>query len=273
MGRRIDISPAYEHLRAFVESIPETMEAQGTYIYGGRRNLIVKMTAQDGQELNVKRFHQPRGLNRLVYSCGIRQPKGRRAFTYPARLLAKGIETPEAVAYIEDRNAMGLLCQSWLISKQCPYSHLLYEMGDASPDVYEPMAQALACFAAHMHQQEVLHLDFSPGNILWEKKRQQGQLRQQGESKPLDLTLARQEYQFSIVDVNRMRFGPVSMEDGCKSFARLWGPKRFIRLLVEEYARQRGFDPEACVDITMQERARFWTHYQKKREMEFNLEL
>ena len=255
---KVLIQPKYEHLRAFVERIPETMETEGTYVYGGRRNLIVKMTAPDGVELNVKRFQQPRGLNRLVYSWGIRQPKGRRAFTYPARLLSKGIETPEAVAYIEDRNAIGLLRQCWFVSIQCPYRHLLYEMGDATPDVYEPMAIALARFAAHMHQQEVLHLDFSPGNILWE-----------GET----LNTQHSTLRFSIIDINRMRFGPVDMKDGCKSFVRLWGPKRFIQLLVEEYARQRGFDPETCVETTMQERARFWKHYQKKREMEFKLEL
>ena len=226
------------------------MEVEGTYIYGGRRNLIVKMMATDGTVLNVKRFQQPRWLNRFIYSTGIRNPKGRRAFTYPAILLAKGIETPEAVAYIEDRNTIGLLQQSWFVSIQCPYEHLLYELGDAKPELYEPMAKTLARFAAHMHDKEVLHLDFSPGNILWEE----------GGS-------------FSIVDINRMRFGAVSMNDGAKSFARLWGPKRFIQLLVEEYAHQRGFNPEACVAITMKERARFWTRYQKKREMEFKLEL
>lgn len=247
---KIVVNPPFEPLRDFVERIPTTMEAEGTYIYGGRRNLIVKMTAHDGTVLNVKRFQQPRGLNRLVYSTGIRQPKGRRAFDYPARLLAKGIETPEAVAYIEDRNALGLLRLCWLVTIQCPYSHLLYEMGDARPEVYEPVARCLAAFAAHMHNSQVLHLDFSPGNILWD-----------GGSR------------FSIVDINRMRFGLVTMETGCKSFARLWGPKRFVQLLVEEYARQRGFDPQTCVEITMQARRRFWTHYQKKREMEFKLEL
>ena len=270
MSRSIDIYPKFEHLRAFVERIPETMETEGTYVYGGRRNLIVKMTTPDGVELNVKRFQQPRGLNRLVYSWGIRQPKGRRAFTYPARLLSKGIETPEAVAYIEDRNAIGLLRQCWFVSIQCPYSHLLYEMGDATPDVYEPMALALARFAAHMHQQEVLHLDFSPGNILWEGHTPNTHHPSPTTHHPSPNT---QTINFSIVDINRMRFGSVSMKDGCNSFARLWGPKRFIQLLVEEYARQRGFDPETCVEITMQERTRFWKHYQKKREMEFKLEL
>lgn len=254
---RLTVNPRYEHLRAFIEQIPATMESEGTYIYGGRRNLIVSMEAPDGTQLNVKRFCQPRLPNRLIYSTGIRQPKGQRAFTYPTQLLAKGIETPEAVAYIEERNALHLLRQCYFVSIQCPYSHLLYEMGDAQPRVYEPMAQALARFAAHMHEQEVLHRDFSPGNILWEYGQQD------------DKT----SFRFSIVDINRMRFGPVSMADGARSFARLWGPKRFIQLLVEEYARQRGFDPAACLDIAMKARAAFWRRYQKKREMEFKLEL
>lgn len=262
MMRHIEVNPKYEHLRSFIECIPETMESEGTYIYGGRRNLIVKMTAPDGTMLNVKRFQQPRWLNRFVYSTDIRQPKGRRAFDYPARLLVKGIETPEAVAYIEDRNAMGLLGLSWFVSIQCPYTHLLYEMGDATPDVYEPMAVALAQFAAHMHEAGVLHRDFSPGNILWEIT--------PSLTPPLE---GKGTPVFSIVDINRMRFGVVSMEEGAKSFARLWGPKRFIQLLVEEYARRRGFDPQACVAITMKARAAFWKRYQKKRKMEFKLEL
>ena len=116
------------------------------------------------------------------------------------------------------------------------------------------MAQALARHAAFMHDQGVLHLDFSPGNILWEQT-PDGQ------------------YHFSVVDINRMHFGAVDMNRGCKSFSRLWGPKRFIRLLVEEYARQRHFDPETCVSITMKARADFWRRYMKKREIEFKLEL
>ena len=67
--------------------------------------------------------------------------------------------------------------------------------------------------------------------------------------------------------------GKVNIKDGCATLRRLWGPKRFILLLVEAYARQRGFNPEDCVAVTMKERVRFWTHYQKKREMEFKLEL
>ena len=110
--RTIQLNPRYASLRTFIERIPDTMETEGTYIYGGRRNLIMKMTAPDGKELNVKRFRKPRLLNSIIYSWGLRTPKGQRAWEYPARLLALGVETPEAVAYIEDRNSLGLLQHS-----------------------------------------------------------------------------------------------------------------------------------------------------------------
>ncbi len=250
--RTVLLNPNYEHLRSFISALPERMDAEGTYIYGGRRNLIKMFVAPDGTQLNVKRYKKPVFPSNIIYSTGIRKPKGLRAYTYPDILLKKGIETPEAVAYIEDRT-LGLLRYSWFISIQCPYSHRLYELGDATPDAYTSIALALAKYCAHMHQQEVLHQDFSPGNVLWEK--------------------TTDGYRFSIVDINRMRFGHVSLQDGCRSFARLWGPKAFIQLLVREYARLRHFDAEAAEAVVMQERIRFWTHYQKKREMEFQLEL
>lgn len=251
--RTIQINPQYESLRTFIEHIPAVMDTEGTYIYGGRRNLIKLFVAPDGTELNVKRFKKPNLLSGIVYSTAIRKPKGLRAFQYPQRLISLGIETPEAVAYIEDRNALGLIGHSWFVSVQCPYPHLLYELGDAPEGSYEQLAEALGQYAAQMHEKEVLHRDFSPGNVLWDYDNE--------------------GYHFSIVDINRLHFGPVSLSEGSKSFARLWGPKHFIELTVRSYARQRLFDEAECLRIVMAERIRFWTHYQKKRKMEFKLEL
>ena len=246
------LNPSYEHLRSFICQLPDKMDTEGTYVYGGRRNLIKTFTAPDGTILNVKRYKKPSFPNNSIYSTGLRKPKGERAFRYAAILREKGIETPEAVAYIEDRST-GILRYSWFISLQCPYAHLLYEMGNATEETYAPLAKALASYCADMHGKGVLHLDFSPGNVLWEKDEE--------------------GYHFSIVDINRMRFGNVSMEQGCRSFARLWGPKHFLQLLIREYARLRSFDVQKAEDILMEERKRFWKHYQKKREMEFVLEL
>lgn len=253
MNRTITIKQGYNNLRSFIKLLPGIMDSEGTYIYGGRRNLIKKFKAPNGIVVNVKRYQKPWGINKLVYSLGIRKPKGQRAYEYAARLQQLGIPTPEAIAYIEQRH-LGILAESFLVTRQCEYAHRLYEMGDATPEQYQPMAKALAAFAYDMHCKGVLHLDFSPGNILWDYDTNGNII-------------------FSIVDINRMHFGPVTQQQACSSFSRLWGPKDFIVNLVIEYAHLARYDEESCLAICLEERKRFWTKYQKKREVEFELEL
>ena len=98
-----------------------------------------------------------------------------------------------------------------------------------------------------------VHLDYSPGNILWDKDEQ--------------------GYHFAVVDINRMRFGKVDMADGCAALRRLWGPKRFIELIARSYAAARGFDPDEAVRLTMQARTAFWTRYSRRHPVDFPLEL
>ena len=241
----------YEHLREWLGRLPEQFEQLGEVIYDKRNQLRV-IEAPDGTLVNVKRFCKTHLLNRVVYSSGIRQPKGLRAFLYPTRLLERGIDTPEPIAYIEQRHC-GLLGLSYFVSVQSPLKHTLYEFGDAKEGTYEEMAEALGRFTAMMHDREVLHLDYSPGNILWDKDDE--------------------GYHFTVVDINRMRFGKVNMEDGCAALCRLWGPKRFIELIARSYAKARGFDEDEAVALTMQARAAFWTRYSKRHPVEFPLEL
>lgn len=250
--RKIQINPKYEHLRSFIESIPNVFEQEGETIYKSR-NTIKVMNTPDGTAINVKRFHVPHGLNRLIYSWGIRKPKGERAFQYAQILKDKGIGTPEVVALIEERNFIGMLGYSYLVTLQCDYGHTLYETGNKNFGDYRPIAKALAHFAANIHNRQVLHKDFTPGNVLW-KEDEEG-------------------LHFMIVDINRMDFGEVSVKTGLYNIRKFWGPKEFMRLLVTEYALVRNANPEKAVAYVMKERARFWTRYQKKHEMPFELEL
>ena len=127
---KIKINPKYEEMRSFIERIPDVFEKEGHVIYTGR-NLIKVMKAPDGTLINVKRYHVPKVPNSLVYSLGIRKPKGERAFEYPMILEKKGIGTPAPIALIEERNAIGLLGYTYLITLQCDNLHTLYEVGDA----------------------------------------------------------------------------------------------------------------------------------------------
>ena len=253
MTRTITVSPQWSSWHDFLLALPDRMDSEGVYVYGGERNLIKNFTAPDGTIIVVKRYHKPRFINKIVYSWGIRRPKGERAFRYASLLNEHHVETPMPVAYIEDRHCT-MLCESYLITLRCPYPHLMYEMGEATPDVYRPMAKALAAFTASMHDAQILHRDYSPGNILWQQDHDGG-------------------YHFSIVDINRMHFGPVSIKRGCSNFARLWGPKEFIILTVKVYARLRGFDIDEAVGIALKARRRFWTRFRKKHRVKFPLEL
>ena len=246
------INPKYEKLREWLEKLPEQFEQLGEVIYDKRNQLRV-IEAPDGTLVNAKRYCKTHLINRVVYSLGIRQPKGLRAFLYHTRLLERGIDTPEPIAYIEQRNRCGLLGESYFVSIQSPLRHTLYEFGDAKEGTYEEMARELGRFTAMMHDREVLHLDYSPGNILWDKD---------GEG-----------YHFAVVDINRMRFGKVDIKDGCAALRRLWGPKRFIELIARSYAAARGFDEDEAVRLTMEARTAFWTRYQRRHPVDFPLEL
>ena len=246
------INPKYEGLCGWLKKLPDNFERLGTVIYDKRNQLRV-IEAPDGTLVNTKRYCIPHAINRVVYSLGIRQPKGKRAFLYPARLLERGIDTPEPIAYIERRQC-GLLGLSYFVSVQSPLEHTLYEMSHATEGTYEDLAEAVGCFVAMMHEREVLHLDLSPGNILWDKDEQ--------------------GYHFAVVDINRMRFGKVSMQQGCATLCRLWGPKRLTELVARSYALARGFDEEETVNLTMQARSAYWNRYlHRGHTIDFPLEL
>ena len=249
--RKIKINPKYEHLRSFIESIPDIFEQEGKEIYH-LRNVIKVLKAPDGTLVNVKRFHQPRSLNRLIYSWNVRTPKGQRAYEYSFLLNRKGINTPEAIALIEERNILNLLGYSYLITIQCDYPHTLYEIKDAKEEEYKPLAKALSHYAAKMHLAQMMHKDFTPGNILWTKDNE--------------------GYQFTIVDINRMYFGNVSIRKGLNNMKRFWGPKLFTEILAEEYAKVRNYNSRKAVDFILKKREKFWRRFSQKHEVPFAIE-
>lgn len=246
---KIEITPGYEHLQDFLTQLPVCFEqGDGRTIHVGRN--VIKVMEADGIQLNVKRYHVPSFFNRIVYSF-FRVPKGKRAFTYPNILLQKGFETPGPVAYVEER-AGGLIGYSYFVSLQCPYRRKFYEFGNASIADCREVVSAFARLTARLHEAEIYHRDYSPGNILFD--------------------YVDGQYHFSLVDINRMEFGPVSVEKGCANFARLWGQKDFFLQLAQDYASARGVDAAYCTERILYYRRRFWTHYIKRHKPDFNLE-
>ena len=233
------INPTYEPLRKWITALPDCFAHEGKVIYDAR-NQIRLMTAPDGNEYCVKRFHAPRSLNRFIYTF-LRAPKAVRAYENALRLKQAGIGTPEVVAYMLITRR-GLLSESYLVSRRSVLTRDFYEFRHHPLDGYENIVQGFASFTANMHEKGILHKDYSPGNILFDIDSDGGT-------------------HFELVDINRMRFGhPIDMHTACYSFRRLWGKEDFFILLAQSYAQARGWDEQRCIRLTLKYWKRFWRH-------------
>ena len=232
---QLTLNKTYENHRPVMLDLLSRFETEGVVLYNAR-NQIRQMKTAEGRLWVVKRFKQPKGLQRLVYSF-FRMPKSERAYRNALRLKETGIPTPEAVGYAIEKK--GLIKESYLITRPANLSRDFYEFRYHDAAGYEDIIESFAQLVATMHRKGIYHLDLSPGNILFDK--QNGQIR------------------FAIIDVNRMRFGkPVGIEDGCRNFCRLWGRMDFIETLGKAYAAAQGWEEQDVTQKIVHEWKKYW---------------
>lgn len=245
---KIILNPKYESLRPWVAEVAAHFDASDVELHRGRN--VIRVCRAQGIELNVKRYGRPHWFNRIVYST-LRRPKGERAFRNALRLIEAGFDSPEPVAYVERRSG-GIIAESYFVSLQSPYPNRLYELGDADPAQHRQLLCELARYTARLHDAGFMHLDYSPGNILYAEG---------PDGKP----------RFTLVDTNRMAFGLVDLRRGCANFARLWGQPAMFDILADEYAAARGGDPVKCRRWVRAARDRFWRRFARRHRLKYDL--
>jgi serine/threonine protein kinase len=235
---KVEVNPKYSFLETFIEVLPNLFEKEGELLYKARN--VLKLFEVDGYVLNVKKYKKPIIFNRFAYTF-LRKSKACRAFENALHLLNLGFDTPEPVAFIELKTG-GLLRESYFISLQCPYKRLFREFADNKPlEGRESVPEVFGQYAARLHQAGILHKDLSIGNILFE--------------------IDNDGVRFSLVDLNRMRFGSISPKMGLKNFERLRGNFHFFELLAKGYTTLQPIDPKKCLDLML--------HFQKINERHF----
>ena len=245
--KKIVINPDYVCYTDFINRLPDIFHTEGETIYKSRNE--IKVFEVNGVKINVKQYKTPVWINRIFYTF-FRPTKAWRAYTYALKLLAKEINTPPPVACMIFKKA-GLIHQCYFVSLQSPYTRNMYEFGTGMLSDRAPVIRHLARYAAKLHDAGIYHRDFSPGNILFQQ--------------------TEHEVNFLLVDINRMQFGPVSIEKGCANFARLWGSKEMFTLIAKEYATARHADVDDCIRWVFDYRKRFWDRYARKRKIPFEL--
>lgn len=208
-------------------------------IYAGRNALYAVQTAQ-GQHYVVKCFGSLGLLRRLYYSY-LGRSKAQRSYLNALELIGRDCQTPAPLGYAEYRSSLGLLGASYYTCAymQADEYHIHPHMrGWSAPDGFVP---ALAYFLADLHLSGVEHLDLSPGNILY-RRDELG------------------EYQFYLVDVNRMNFLPrvLSLREAAHNLARLASNRSVSTMLARYYAEARGWDLDQVASAINQACDAFW---------------
>lgn len=243
---RILIHPLWESIRPFAEAVAAGKVGDGRVIYRSRNRNTISVHPVDGREINLKRYKIPVSYNRIIYSF-FRKSKARRAYEHALLLTELQIETARPIACIETRRH-GLLHASYLLTEQCPYTRNMYEFGHSSPEGREDILRAFGRFTARLHQAGILHADYSPGNILFDR--------------------VDGEWHFCVVDINRMKFRKISINSGCRNFRRLWGGSDTFTYMAEGYAEAMHYDLARCTERMLHYRKKFWTKRNKRHPKE-----
>jgi len=209
------IHPKFLTKTAEIDDLIHHFESSGTPFGKQTRNSL-KLFELDDKTVNIKSFKIPHIINQINYKF-FRKSKAQRSFEYAKKLTNLGVDTPQPIAYYEFETAF-LFKNSYYISEQldCDLTFRELTTNLNYPD-HENILRAFTRFTFSLHEKEINFLDHSPGNTLIKK--------------------AGTEYQFYLVDLNRMEFRTMDFKSRIKNLSRLTTEDDLIKVMSDEYAK------------------------------------
>ncbi|MDV6168072.1 Kdo domain containing protein [Flavobacterium sp. DG1-102-2] len=247
------IHPEFLHQAEEINQIIENFSATGTMFADGARNKI-KLFELVGLTVNVKSFKIPNFINKIVYRT-FRKSKARRSYEFANILLAKGIGTPQPIAYFENFTAFSLQ-DSYYMSAQMETELTFRQLIEIPnyPD-HENILRQFTRFTFELHEKGVEFLDNTPGNTLI-KKTGEGQ------------------YAFFLVDLNRMKFHThMSFKQRIENMAKLTPETRLITVMCDEYAKLYGKPYDEVLALMVNRTQYFSNRFHRKRAIKRKLGL
>ena len=206
------INPTHSHTTVLIDNIEDYFKASTTVLYDKRN--VIRVVNFEGEAYVVKAFKVPNLLNRFVYRY-LRPSKAKRSYLYSLKLGAA--LTPEPIAYIENHDGV-LLSKSYYISSYFDYDYTIHEvLINKEITDRKGILEAFASFTHQLHEQEILHHDYSHGNIL--------------------IKATDSGYQFKIIDINRMEFKPLNLKTRLENFARIKADDADMAIIIGRYAQ------------------------------------
>lgn len=183
MRTRLICDSRYEEARVFLLSLTRG-EGPVLRTFCDNRNKVW-LTMHGDERWVVKRYKRPTLLNRFVYAT-LRPSKAERAFRYAYRLLDAGFDTAEPVAYIETFSH-GMFDIGYFVSRHVDLPDLT-QLDGLDGAGRQRLFDDLGRHTARMHDAGIVDFDYNVHNILWRRDGGDG-------------------FRFTLVDINRTRFG------------------------------------------------------------------
>jgi len=206
---------------------------------------IVKKFDLNSLKINIKSFKVPNIINSFVYNF-FRKGKAERSYVYALKLLSLGINTPAPIAFIEFKNLF-FLSNSYYVSEQLKYDFSIREViKDLKFPERDKILKLFVKFTFKLHENNINYLDHSPGNTLIVKNKL--------------------NYDFYLIDLNRMKFEKMSLNKRMQNFERLSQDTSIISIFSKEYSKLYSKDFE-LINNLMREKVHnfFSTKMRKKR--------
>lgn len=242
---RIITHPQYKNQEKALLQLVADFFKEGTLIVKGSRNTI-KSNVLGHEKVNIKYFKKPGAIKSVIYSF-FRSTKAKRSFDYANYLLQHNIPTPFPIAYMEERSGLGLLGDSYYVSQQLDYDFTIREL------IHDPLfperniiLEQFAAFTFKMHEANVNFLDHSPGNTLIIKK-------------------GSGQYDFYLIDLNRMKFQTLSIEARMDNFKKMWLSRTMVKVIAKKYAELSGQSEEQLHQILLEKTISFKRKITKKK--------
>lgn len=242
---KIIVHPQYKTQENSIPQLVTDFFTEGDLIVKGARN-IIKSNVLGDKKVNIKFFQKPGIFKSIIYSF-FRSTKAKRSFDYANYLIEHSILTPFPIAYVENRNRFGFLKDSYYICQQIDYDFTIREL------IHDPLfpertiiLEQFAEFTFKMHEAKVNFLDHSPGNTLVVKK-------DSG------------TYEFYLIDLNRMNFKNLSIEERMDNFKKMWLSKTMVKVIAKTYAQLSNESEEKLQSILLEKTTQFKRKITKKK--------
>jgi len=240
---KFQFSEKYKSQEKALLNLLSNFENEGELFNDGKRN-VIKTVTLDAITLNVKSFKVPNLVNKIAYKF-FRPSKAKRSFENATYLLEHGIGTPHPVCFLEEDSTL-LFNKSYYVSEQLE-AEITFRKLILDPDYpnRELILRKFTAFTHQLHENNILFKDHSPGNTLIRKNDD--------------------DYDFFLVDLNRMEFKELSFEERILNYTRITSKEDMVAIMSDEYAKLTGQDYQKVFSLMWKHTAAFQEKFYRKK--------